>query len=115
MEPYSRGEDDLKCCIVLGIQLEKASNLRGAVRTLVEAPLVHHVGTLQTPPPPPSERVLMLAPRDPPPYETAELGVTSKAPPALRRVHATGRLSGSFEAVDDFDSMLSAGIRSSSS
>ena len=38
MGPYNRGEDDVKCCIVLGIQLEKASNLRGAVRTLVEAP-----------------------------------------------------------------------------
>ena len=51
IRPCVRGEDDVRYCNITCTQVDHASNLSGAVNTLVKALLVHHGGT-QTPPPP---------------------------------------------------------------
>ena len=88
---------------------DKASHFCGALKTAVLTPPAQHGGTLQTQPPTPSEpRVFTRARAGLPPPETAELEVTSKPPPGMRKAHAKASLAVSFDTLDVFDSMLSA-------
>ena len=87
MSPNIRSEDDVEFCIITGTLSEEDVKLPGAVKTLVKDPPTPHGVTLQMPHL--SEpRIFTLAPADPPPCETAQLGVTSEALPAVCRTQA---------------------------
>ena len=72
-----------------------------AVKTLVEMPRDVADATSTTSEP----LVVTPGPPGPPPHETAELGVTDIAPPAVCRAHAKASLATSFDAVDHFQRM----------
>ena len=98
MTPYIRREDDIENCIITSI-MGQGINFCVDVRTPVKARRDVGDATSTTSEP----RVSTPAPPDPAPYETPELGVTSKSRQLCAVRTTKSSLATSFDAVDDFE------------